>query len=152
MTDISASSDIDRESIAKIRDEQRLRRVNEFIKRDTRKSRDTTKKSEKKEVKENKQKDYGLFSNKALRDSFDRLPQKEKDYFRSVGEYMYANDYTGTLDDEIDRSYIYVSQSIKSGLHPSSLTEDEIGVMKSKEGDKWYSNYGYTEVDLTREE
>jgi hypothetical protein len=49
---------------------------------------------------------------------------------------------------DMEESLAYVVESLKSGLHPSYLTEDEILLLRAGYGDEWYKKWGYSASDL----
>jgi len=42
----------------------------------------------------------------------------------------------------------YIESSLKSGLHPSMLEENEKALLQDNYGDEWYKRWGYVEEDL----
>jgi hypothetical protein len=48
----------------------------------------------------------------------------------------------------MEESLAYVVESLKSGLHPKYLTEDEIMLLRAGYGDEWYQKWGYKKEDL----
>jgi hypothetical protein len=48
----------------------------------------------------------------------------------------------------MEESLAYVVESLKSGLHPKYLTEDERTLVRAGYGDQWYEKWGYTSKDL----
>jgi hypothetical protein len=43
----------------------------------------------------------------------------------------------------------YISEQLKSGLHPSMMEDDEKRLMEELFGKEWYTKWGYVEGDLT---
>lgn len=85
------------------------------------------------------------------------LPADQKQQFMKLGEKFYNsfNVHKGEIFQEKDDKVInleealaYVVESMKSGLHPKYLTEDEVHLLKAGFGDKWYEEWGYEEKDL----
>lgn len=58
----------------------------------------------------------------------------------------------GTVTDlnqiNMEEALAYVVESLKSGIHPSYLDENERAVLVAGFGEKWYENWGYREEDL----
>jgi hypothetical protein len=61
---------------------------------------------------------------------------------------------TGTTQnlDEIsmEESLAYIVESLKSGIHPSYLNEDEIAMLNAGFGEEWYKKWGYSKEDLAK--
>lgn len=43
----------------------------------------------------------------------------------------------------MEESLAYVVESLKSGIHPSYLNDDEKAIMMAGYGEKWYEKWGY---------
>jgi hypothetical protein len=75
---------------------------------------------------------------------------------KKLGEKFHESfDVTaGTVEDlnkiSMEESLAYVVESIKSGIHPSYLDENEIAMIKSGYGDEWYKKWGYKKEDLEK--
>lgn len=87
------------------------------------------------------------------------LPAEQKEQFMKLGEKFYNSFdvYKGELlqpkDSKtvfLEEALAYVVESLKSGLHPKYLTEDEIHLLKAGFGDKWYTNWGYSDEDIVQ--
>jgi hypothetical protein len=85
------------------------------------------------------------------------LPEEQKENFIKLGEKFFESFdvYRGELLQEKDENVIhleealaYLVESMKSGLHPKYLNEDEIHLLKAGYGDKWFEQWGYNENDL----
>lgn len=95
-----------------------------------------------------------LFNNPQFEAMKKQLSQEDKDKYASIGKSMYEEiDYeTSThlnLPSFLKDALIYIIEGIKSGLHPSMLTEDEINVLKEAYGSEWYTNFGFKKEDIT---
>lgn len=44
----------------------------------------------------------------------------------------------------MEEALAYVVESLKSGIHPSYLNEDEKAILMAGYGEKWYENWGYS--------
>lgn len=85
------------------------------------------------------------------------LPEDQKENFIRLGEKFYNSFdvYKGELlqpqDDKcihLEEALAYVVESLKSGLHPKHLSEDEVHLLKAGFGDEWYKKWGYDAEDL----
>jgi|LauGreDrversion4_2_1035121.scaffolds.fasta_scaffold236138_2 hypothetical protein len=95
-----------------------------------------------------------LFNNPQFEAMKQQLSQEDKDKYAAIGKAMYEEiDYeTSTylnLPSFLKDALIYIIEGIKSGLHPSMLTNDEINVLKEAYGNEWYTNFGFKKEDLT---
>ena len=75
-------------------------------------------------------------------------PEQIAEYKR-MGDDMYNTvDFeTSTILTNEDTPMIdaiaYTSEALKSGLHPSFLTADELRIMEEYKGKEWYKAFGY---------
>lgn len=90
-----------------------------------------------------------------MRESFrDKLDAKEKEKYKKLGEQFYQtfeNDQQQNNDPNnifMEEAVAYVVESLKSGLHPSYLTEDEKVLMQAAFGDNWFLQWNWNENDL----
>lgn len=56
----------------------------------------------------------------------------------------------GGNDDTFAESIAYITEALKSGLHPTYLDENEVTVMKNEYGKDWYTRFGYNESDVIK--
>jgi len=84
----------------------------------------------------------------------ENLPDEDKEAYRRFGEKFHSSfDVdTGSPIDlstiNMEESLAYLVESLKSGLHPTYLTEDEVVLLKAGYGEEWYTKWGYTKNDL----
>jgi hypothetical protein len=52
----------------------------------------------------------------------------------------------------MEEALAYVVESLKSGIHPAFLNEDEKAILQAGYGEKWYEQWGYTSDKLDGEE
>lgn len=50
---------------------------------------------------------------------------------------------TNLNDINMEEALAYVVESLKSGIHPSFLTEDELALLGAAYGEEWYKKFGY---------
>lgn len=81
-------------------------------------------------------------------------PEQLEEYKRA-GEHMYDFDYTQPLvpgqaqPQKFDAEAIaYVVEGLKSGLHPSYLSDDEQTLMESHYGKLWYKQFGFDSIEI----
>lgn len=51
----------------------------------------------------------------------------------------------------MEEALAYVVESLKSGIHPAYLDEDEKAIMMAGYGEKWYEKWGYSSDKLDGE-
>ena len=98
--------------------------------------------------------DYDLFNNPMINQAKKALSAADKEKYEEWGHAVFDDiDYESTAQTKYPppmlNALVYIEDSIKSGQHPSTLTEDEKNVMKEIRGEKWYEKWGYCEGDLT---
>lgn len=92
-----------------------------------------------------------------LRSKFlENLPEEDRIAYQKFGEKFHSsfNVDTGSPIDlstiNMEESLAYVVESLKSGLHPKYLTDDEITLLRAGYGDEWYVQWGYTKNDCKK--
>jgi hypothetical protein len=95
-----------------------------------------------------------LFDNPMVSSAIKSLSDEQLLHFKEVGEHLYGNvDFEGSrvlnsLPAPMSEAVSFVLEGIKSGLHPSDLTDDEKAILKDTYGENWYIKWGYTKEDL----
>lgn len=85
-----------------------------------------------------------VFNNPQINAAYDKLSDKEKDYYKAAGKNMYNADMiSDPIGYRIKESYAYIKTSLDAGLHPSELTSDEINILEECAGKDWYNKFGY---------
>lgn len=81
------------------------------------------------------------------------IPEEMQENYRAFGERFHKsfNVETGRPHNDIclEEALSYVVESIKSGLHPKYLTEDEKALLIAGYGEKWYTKWGYSDNDFS---
>jgi hypothetical protein len=96
-----------------------------------------------------------LFNNPMVESALKSMSPEELQRYKEIGEKMY-----GTIDFEDSKilnnvpppmyeAGAYISEQLKSGLHPSMMEDDEKRLMEELFGKEWYTQWGYVEGDLT---
>ena len=98
--------------------------------------------------------DYSLFNNPMINQAKKALSAKDIERYEEWGhavfddiDYITGNVVNGYPPPMVD-ALAYIENSLKSGQHPSTLTEDEINVLNEMRGKEWYKDWGYIEGDL----
>jgi hypothetical protein len=95
-----------------------------------------------------------LFNNPMIEAALKALTPEQLAHYKTLGEGLYnsVNFEDGTVIDNmvppVEEAVAYIAEGLKSGLHPTALTEQEMGLMKDHFGEKWYERYGYTKNDF----
>lgn len=77
------------------------------------------------------------------------MTEEQIENMRKLGEKFHESfDVSkGTVrsvhDIDMEEALAYVVESLKSGIHPSYLDEDEKTMMKAGYGEEWYKQWGY---------
>ena len=117
-----------------------------------------TQKEFKKEIDERKEfKPESLWNNSMVQSALSSMSYEDLEKYKNLGESMYSsiNFETSTVTDKNNVPFFltdaaaYISETIKSGMHPSFLSDNEKYIMESVFGKEWYKKYDYVEEDLT---
>ena len=82
------------------------------------------------------------------------MSEEQVEQFKKLGEKFHESFdvSTGTTTDInnicMEEALAYVCESLKSGIHPSYLDENERAIMVAGFGEKWFEKWGYTAHDL----
>jgi hypothetical protein len=92
-----------------------------------------------------------LWNNPFINNLKETLSKEDQDRYKKIGEEMYSVNFVNAgknLPDFMEDSLISVFESLKSGMHPSALSEDEIRLLEEVFGKSWYTIFNYVEEDL----
>ena len=91
-----------------------------------------------------------LFNNPMVNNAIKSMTPEQLVEYKKIGEYMYGNinfedsKIINNISPPMAESIAYVEEGIKSGLLPGDLTEDEVSLLSTAYGEKWYERYGFT--------
>lgn len=77
------------------------------------------------------------------------MSEEQIQHLKALGEKFHESfDISkGTVKDlnniDMEEALAYVVESLKSGIHPSYLTEDEKAMMSAGYGEDWMTKWGY---------
>ena len=80
----------------------------------------------------------------------ENLSDEDKEKYLKFGEKFHSlfnAMTTSSSSNDMEESLSYVVESLKSGLHPKHLTEDEVAIVKAAYGDEWYKKWGYENLN-----
>ena len=93
---------------------------------------------------------YSLWNNPMVNDIGKNMSESDKLKYKMEGEYMYNSiDFVDPEKDKLQDLIAYLSEVVKSGLHPSYLSEEDKQLFDSVYGKEWYAQFGYQKEDLT---
>jgi hypothetical protein len=84
------------------------------------------------------------------------IPDEDRENFKKLGEKFHSSFdvFKGGAADlstiSMEEALAYVVESLKSGLHPSFLTEDEKALVMAGYGEEWYKEWGYKKEDIEK--
>jgi hypothetical protein len=77
------------------------------------------------------------------------MSQEDKEGYKTVGEYMYNQDYEKSdVDTLMKENVAYSLMCIRSGMNPRDLDEEEIEALEEINGPTWYTPLGFTEEEV----
>jgi len=96
-----------------------------------------------------------LFDNNMTRAALASMTPEQIQRYKNIGEEMY-----GTLDFESSKvlnnvpppmreATAYLMDLVRSGLHPSMMSDNDKALLVESIGKDWYKRFGYVEQDLT---
>ncbi len=99
-----------------------------------------------------------LWSNPMIDAARKAMSPEDLEKYDKLGQSLYKDiDFISSEVIDEDSKYpmfirdaiAYIYESLKSGIHPSMLTKEEIQVMTNFDGETWYEKWGYIKDDLT---
>ena len=97
-----------------------------------------------------------LWNNPMVQSALYSMTEKDKQHYKDLGESLYKdiNFETSEIQDQknvpvyLSDAVNYIVESVKSGLHPSMLNENEKVILNEFYGEEWYKKFGYVKEDL----
>lgn len=101
-----------------------------------------------------------LFDNPMVTAALKAMSPEDIEKYKKIGESLYGsinfptagseNSSSGPPDinDAMNEALEYIEESIKAGLHPTMLEDNEIAILVDKYGYNWFEKFGYVEQDL----
>ena len=74
------------------------------------------------------------------------MTQDQIDNMKVLGEKFHESfdvEKGDVHDIHMEEAFAYVVESLKSGIHPAYLNEDEKAILMAGYGEKWYEKWGY---------
>jgi hypothetical protein len=97
-----------------------------------------------------------LWNNEMVNSALKSMSSSDLEHYKKLGESLYKdlNFETSNIETKenippyLADALAYIVESIKSGLHPSMLDEDEKKVLEEVYGKEWYKKWDFTKEDL----
>ena len=90
-----------------------------------------------------------------IENSITNVLNKINEYNNNTSFFSYFSlSYDANKERKYEMTYLLnniirnIESMLKSGLHPSMLSDEEKFILKDILGDKWYEKYGYVKEDL----
>jgi hypothetical protein len=92
---------------------------------------------------------FDIWNNPMVRDIEKNMSESDKIKYKLEGEYLYNSiNFEDPNETKIKDLVAYISELLKSGMHPSYLSEEDKQTLESVYGKEWYKNFGYKKEDL----
>ena len=100
-----------------------------------------------------KKSQFDLFDNPMVTAAKKSMSPRSLERYRKLGESMYGGiNFTNSKVDNclepMVEALAYIEESLKSGLHPSMLEDNEKAILVDAYGEQWYKKWGYIKKDL----
>ena len=95
-----------------------------------------------------------LFNNPMVDSAKKALTPEQMEEYKKIGEYMYNNDVFksgGNIVNTEESILMYAVESLRSGLNPSELSQQEKQCLISTYGDSWYEKFGFSGDEILRD-
>lgn len=93
-----------------------------------------------------------LFNNPMIDAAMKALTPEQREEYEKMGQYMFKTDFVGTSgpdpEKEMKDAIFYITEGLKSGVHPEDLSKKELQIMYDIYGDNWYEQYGYYQDEV----
>jgi hypothetical protein len=95
-----------------------------------------------------------IWNNPMVNNALKSLSPEQLENYKKIGEQMYGtvnfedSKIINQMGPPIEESVAYIEEGIKAGLLPCDLSEDEVHILSTAYGDKWYEQYGFKEHEV----
>lgn len=93
-----------------------------------------------------------LFNNEMIQKARESMTPAQLAEYKKKGEEFFANvdfeDKNGNTVPPVESACAYISEGLKSGMHPSYLDDDEKRVMEEIYGKEWYKKWGWDSLEF----
>ena len=93
-----------------------------------------------------------LFNNEMIKKAKESMTPEQLEEYKKKGEQFFADvnfeDKNGNTVPPVESACAYITEGLKSGMHPSYLDEDEKIVMEEIYGKEWYKKWGWESLNF----
>ena len=93
-----------------------------------------------------------LFNNEMIKQARESMTPEQLEEYKKKGEEFFANvdfeDKDGNTIPPVESACAYITEGLKSGMHPSYLDDDEKRVMEEIYGKEWYKKWGWETLEF----
>lgn len=93
-----------------------------------------------------------LFNNEMIKQARESMTPEQLEEYKKKGEEFFANvdfeDKDGNTIPPVESACAYITEGLKSGMHPSYLDDDEKRVMEEIYGKEWYKKWGWKTLEF----
>lgn len=93
-----------------------------------------------------------LFNNEMIKQARESMTPEQLEEYKKKGEEFFANvdfeDKDGNTIPPVESACAYITEGLKSGIHPSYLDDDEKRVMEEIYGKEWYKKWGWESLEF----
>ena len=93
-----------------------------------------------------------LFNNQMVNTARKSMTKEQLEEYKKKGEEFFADvnfeDKNGNAVPPVESACAYISEGLKSGMHPSYLDDDEKRVMEEIYGKEWYKKWGWKSLEF----
>tara|TARA_Y100000591_G_C21707110_1_gene631427 strand:- start:293 stop:694 length:402 start_codon:yes stop_codon:yes gene_type:complete len=93
-----------------------------------------------------------LFNNEMIKQARESMTPEQLEEYKKKGEEFFANvdfeDKDGNAIPPVESACAYITEGLKSGMHPSYLDDDEKRVMEEIYGKEWYKKWGWESLEF----
>jgi hypothetical protein len=92
---------------------------------------------------------FDIWNNPLVKDIEKQMSEKDKEAYKIQGEHMYNSiSFENPEQDRINDLVAYIAETLKSGMHPSYLSEEDRQLLETVYGKEWYKHFGYEKNEL----
>lgn len=93
-----------------------------------------------------------LFNNEMIKQARESMTPEQLEEYKKKGEEFFANvdfeDKDGNTIPPVESACAYITEGLKSGIHPSYLDDNEKRVMEEIYGKEWYKKWGWESLEF----
>jgi len=108
------------------------------------------------EVMKEKEQPNSLFSNPMVEAALRSMTPEQIMRYMEMGKHPHGSvnfedcKIINGIKSPLEESLAYIVEGVKAGLHPNDVCEDEQALLIAGYGEKWYTEFGYTEDEIKK--